>query len=250
MNTFREYLEESDYNEYVQALQKSILILESGNELNEGLLDTLSDKLKNGITFIKDLAKIIGANLIDMLKLFQDKIIFNFFSKISWNISNLIDIVKKGYNLWKQLHNIIAKYITDKKIVKWTNEKLSDLDKFLESHPLIKKAGTLVVVGFLIYQWTSMISFTGDIEFDFDQSTLFDAIKGNYSLADLFATDSGIKMLMFIAVNTLTGITFPWPGESWVLFALSIVYTATKQKYPQIANNIIKNIKKYKGIKA
>jgi hypothetical protein len=88
MNTFREYLEESDYNEYVQALQKSILILESGNELNEGLLDTLSDKLKNGITFIKNLAKAIGANLIDMLKIFQDKIVFNFFSKISWNYRN------------------------------------------------------------------------------------------------------------------------------------------------------------------
>jgi hypothetical protein len=145
MNTFREYLEESDYNEYVQALQKSILILESGNELNEGLLDTLSDKLKNGITFIKNLAKAIGANLIDMLKIFQDKIVFNFFSKISWNISNLIDIVKKGYNLWKQLHNIIAKYILDQKIGKWSNERLSELDKFLENHPLIKKSGTLVV---------------------------------------------------------------------------------------------------------
>jgi hypothetical protein len=91
-----------------------------------------------------------------------------------------------------------------------------------------------------------MISFTGDIEFDFDQTMLFMALKGSYSLANVFASEDGIHMLMFIATGVLSGISFPYPGPTWVLFAASIVYTLTKDKYPQISNSIIKNAKKFK----
>ena len=116
-------------------------------------------------------------------------------------------------------------------------------------HPKVKTVAGLVVAGFLIYQWTQMVSFTGDIEFDFDQSLLFSAIQGNYSLADVFASADGIHMLMFIATGVLTGISFPWPGPTWVLFAASIVYTLSKDKYPKVARSIIKNSKKLYKLK-
>lgn len=246
---FREYLIEEDYNDFIKAVDQSILVLESGGSLNEGLLDKFTDKVKGGIEFIKQFTELVQGKLLDLLKVFKEKVIFTFFSKLKWSISELVSIVKKGYKLWDGLHNVIAEYIASNKVVKWTNDKLTELDNFLENHPLIKKAGALVVAGFLIYQWTQMISFTGDIEFDFDQSTLFSAIAGNYSLADLFATPDGIKMLMFIATGVLTGLSFPWPGNAWVLFTLSLVYTVAKPKYPQVASTIIKQVKKIKGIK-
>lgn len=246
---FSEYLIESDWAEYENTLSQLIEGYEQTGVLNEGLIDKLTSKMKNGIDFIKQFASIVGGKLLDMLKLFKDKVLFSFFNKIKWSISELSKIVKKGYKLWKDLHNVIAEYVASNKVVKWTNDKLTELDAFLDKHPVIKKVGTLVVVGFLIYQWTQMISFTGDIEFDFDQSVLFSAIAGNFSLAELFATADGIKMLLFIATGVLTGITFPWPGNAWVLFALSIVYTVAKEKHPQIAKNIIKGAKKLKGIK-
>jgi len=247
---FREYLIESDWEEFESVISELIESYEKTGILNESLLSSLSAKLSSGIEFIKEFAKALGADLLDILKLFKEKVLFTFFSKIKWSISELVNLVKKGYKLWKDLHNIIAEYISQNKIVKWTNDKLSDLDAFLEKHPLIKKAGSLVVVGFLIYQWTSMISFTSDIEFDFDQSVLFEAIKGNFSLADLFATPDGIKMLLFIATGVLTGLSFPWPGNAWLLFGLSIVYTIAKKKHPAISKAIIKNVKKYKSVLA
>lgn len=243
------YINESEFEEYNEALTAIISSYETDGYINESILDKFSEKVGTGIKFIKQFAELVKGNLLDMLKIFNDRVIFAFFSKISWSITELTSIVKKGYNLWKELHNVIAKYIAETGVVKWTSVKLSELDKFLESHPIVKKAGALVVVGFLIYQWTSMVSFTGDIEFDFDQTVLFSAIKGNYSLSDLFASESGVKMLLFIATGVLTGLTFPWPGDAWVLFALSIVYTISKQKYPTIAHNIIKVAKSVKGIK-
>lgn len=247
---FAEYLKEKDWEEYENTLSLLIESYEQGGSLNEGLIDTLSGKLKSGIDFIKQFAELVGAKLIDMLKLFKDKVIFTFFNKIKWSISGLTKLVKKGYRLWQDVHSLIAEFIASNKVVKWTSEKLKDLDAFLDKHPIIKRAGSLVVVGFLIYQWTSMISFTGDIEFDFDQSTLFAAISGNFSLSDLFASPDGVKMLMFIATGVLTGVSFPWPGDAWLLFALSIVYTIAKKKYPQVSAKIIKGVKKYKKITA
>lgn len=249
IDSFKSHMvKESEYNEYLSGINLVIESLENGT-MNESLLDTLTSSVKDGITFIKQFTELVKGNLIDMLKLFKERVLFTFFSKISWSITELVSLVKKGYNLWKELHNVIAKYVADTGVIKWTSDKLKELDTFLDKHPIIKKGGSLVIVGFLIYQWTSMVSFTGDIEFDFDQSTLFDAIKGNYSLADLFASESGVKMLLFIATGVLTGISFPWPGESWVLFTLSLVYTVSKQKYPTIAHNIIKTVKSVKGIK-
>ena len=248
MTSFRGYIIESDFKEFQNALSETISILECGNSLNEGLLDKYTDKVKEGINFIKQFTELIKGNLLDMLKLFKERILFTFFSKISWSITELVNLVKQGYKLWKDLHNVIAKYISDTGVIKWTDDKLKALDKFLDTHPIAKKGGSLLIVGFLIYQWTSMVSFTGDIEFDFDQTALFEAMKGNYSLSDLFASESGVKMLLFIATGVLTGISFPWPGESWVLFAISIVYTIAKPKYPTIAHNIIKTVKSVKNI--
>ena len=243
------YNNDFGYEEFNEALSILINDYNSNGVINESLLDKFSDAVKGGIDFIKKFTELVKGNLLDMLKVFKEKVLFAFFSKIAWSITELVNLVHRGYKLWKDLHNIIAKYVAETGVVKWTSDKLSALDAFLNKHPIIKKGGSLVIVGFLIYQWTSMVSFTGDIEFDFDQTTLFDAIKGNYSLADLFSSESGIKMLLFIATGVLTGLTFPWPGESWVLFALSIVYTIAKPKYPTVALNLIKMVKSVKGIK-
>lgn len=246
--SFREYLLEQEFDQYNNTLDEVIRLLES-NILVESILDDMTSKFKDSVKFIKDFASLVKVNLTDMLKLFKDKFLFSFFSKIGWSLSELVKIVKKGYKLWGDLHNIVAKYIADSGIVKFTHEELQKLDAFLQKHPMIKRAGSLVVIGFLIYQWTRMISFTGDVDFDFDQTTLFNAIQGNYSLADLFASPDGIKMLTFIATGVLLKLSFPWPGSSGVLFLASLFYTVVKKKHPAMANNVIKHFKTFKTIK-
>jgi len=245
--SFKTYLLESEYDDYRAALERIIESLENGT-INESLLDSLSSKMKHDLKFMREFANLVNGQLLDVLKIFKNKALFSFFNKIKWSFGELIKLVRKGYKLQKQLKQVIAEYIASTNVVDFTKDKLQDLDAFLKNHPMLKNAGILVVVGFLIYQWTEMISFTGDIEFDFDQTVLFEAIKGNFSLADLFATPDGIQMLLFIAMNVLTGVSFPWPGNTWVLFTLSIVYTVSKDKYPQIASSIIHNAKKLKSI--
>jgi hypothetical protein len=248
MIKFKEHIEidinEKEYNDYITAIDSYLT-----SNLNEGILSDFTDKVKGSLDFIKKFAEMLKSDLADMLTIFKNKILFTFFSKIKWSLSELVNLVKKGFKLWKELHEIIAKYASDNKIVKWTYDNLKQLDLFLDKHPIIKKATGIIVIGFLIYQWTNMISFTGDIEFDFDQTSLLSAISGNFSLAELFASEDGIKMLMFIATKSLAGLNFPWPGDTWVLFALSIVYTVSKKHYPKLAETVRRKYKEVSKIK-
>jgi len=247
-NTFREHLIELDYLEYQDVLEHIISELEDG-ALYESLLDNLSKKMKTGMEFIKNVSNILNVRLLDVMKLFKEKVLFVFCTKIMWSAKKLVELVKDGYKLQTKLKKSIAQYIANTGVVKFTSSELTKLDEFLNEHKFVKTAGSLVVIGFLIYQWTEMISFTGDIEFDFDQSLLFAALQGSYSLSDLFSSPDGIEMLVFIATGMLIGASFPWPGPSWALFLVSIVYTVAKKNHPIIAKSIIKNVKKLKNIK-
>jgi len=243
--SFKVYLDEKDYQEFNEALD---LIINSDGLINEGILEVLSDKVKAGIGFIKNLGTYLKVNFVDLLKLFKEKIIFSFFTKIKWSISKLCSIVKDGYNLYKDLIDVIAEYISKNDIVKWTTQNLKNLDDYLKSHPLAKRASGLVIAGLLIYVWVNMISFIGDVDFDFDQSSILGALSGDYTLEDLFGSTNGVKMLMFIGMNALTGVSFPWPGSTWVLFTISILYTVSRKYYPTVTKELIKNINHIKGV--
>jgi hypothetical protein len=248
LSKFSTFVASNDYTLFVESVDAYLInseLIES--RIDEGLMDYFKDKLD----FIKELASKFLMNVTDLLIAFKDKFIFDIFSKVGWSLKKLALLVRDGYKLYTELHKIIFKYLKEKGITKWTDNVIKELDDYLASHPFIKHASGIVIAGFLIYQWTHLIAFTGDIDFDFDQTTLFQALGGNFSLMDLFGGESGLKLLAYIASNVLGGITFPWTTvtEGSVLFAFSIIYTVAKHKYPVVAKNmhpILSNISKLK----
>jgi hypothetical protein len=244
MIKFSEYVNDASYDLFVENVDLYLLnpeLVES--RLDEGLMDFFKDKIQ----LIKDFAASLSMDVMDLLVAFKDRFIFGFLTKISWSFSKLISIVHDGYTLYTNLHNIIFTYMKEKGITKWTDEKLKELSEYLSSHPNIKRAVGLVVAGFLIYQWTQLIAFTGDIDFDFDQTALFQALSGNYHLMDLFGGESGLKLLSYIAFKLLSGHDImPWnkvinltgTAATGTLFMFSIVYTVAKYKYPTVARKM------------
>jgi hypothetical protein len=248
--TYVKVLQEAEFKEFsyfIEMYLQDPILTESF--LNEGLFSSVVEKMQ----MIKDLAINLGIELKNFIILFKEKTVFDFFKAIKWSVGHFIKIVKDGYNLYSETIKIIAKWAADNKVVKWTEDKISLLDDFLTEHPKIKAAAGLVVAGFLVYQWTQLIAFTGDVDFDFDQIALFGALGGTYALVDIFTGAEGIKMLTFIVMNLAMSLTFPWPGGTWVLFGFSLLYTVAKYKYPKVAvamHPILKNISKLKKIKA
>ena len=237
ISKFSTFVASNDYQLFVESMDAYLLnpaLIET--RIDEGLMDYFKEKLD----FIKDLASKFMISVTDLAIAFKDKLVFGFFSKIGWSLKKLALLVHDGYKLYTELHKIIFKYLKSKGITRWTDNVIKELEEFLSSHPYIKQASGIVIAGFLVYQWINLIAFTGDIDFDFDQTALFQALNGTYSLMEIFGGEAGLRLLAYIASNVLGGISFPWSSiaGSSILFAFSIIYTISKHKYPVVAKKM------------
>lgn len=238
MITYKEFaireklLEIDDYDDVVTSID---LILENcltySGEINESINDfisRLSPSVKAKIEFVKELASKLSMNLKNLLILFKNKYLFDFFKKMKFSVSKIVNIVKDGYKLYNDLIKLITEYMSKNKIAKFAEKNIKELDKFLLKHPLVKRSSGLVVAGLLIWIWYNM-AFSGRPDSDFDNTSIFDALSGNYSLADLFSGPSGIELISLLAIG-LYGISFPWPGSSaHMKFVASIIFSAAKK---------------------
>ncbi len=187
-------------------------------QANEGLFD----KFKNQIDFITDLASKLNVGFKDLLKLFKEKLVLKFFNSIKWSFNILFKAVKEGYRAYKTLLNEIFKFASKNKVTKWTTEKLKELDTWLQANPKMKRLGGFAVGGILVFIWLNM-SFTGDIEYDFDFSDIIGALLGDFSLENIFGGDKGLKMLSLLASGVFVGLSFPWVGGTVIHLAFSTI---------------------------
>jgi hypothetical protein len=184
-------------------------------------------EIRDKIKFIKEFAIETGFKVADLLKLFMEKTVFKLFQIIGWSMSNLFDLMKQGFEAYKNLQLALADFIGNTKAVDWTKDKLKELDYFLKTHPKTKRVAGVAVAGLLVYIWMTM-TFTGDFIDDFSIDVVFQALGGSYSLFEFFGTNSGIRILLLFATGAFTGFSFPWPGSSLVEFTVAILVTLAK----------------------
>lgn len=191
--------------------------------LNEWALPTF---LKDKLDFIKSLAATVRQDVGKLLAAFKNTLVYKFFSAIGWSLTKLFELAKQGLAYYRKVLDAVAEFVAKTKVGKWTEESLRALQEFLNKHPLIKRMGGPAVAALLVWVWLNM-TFTGDFHYDFDLSTVLQALAGKYSLPALFAGKDGLKMLMLLATGMI-GLSFPWPGPTSAKFATAVVNGAVK----------------------
>jgi hypothetical protein len=192
------------------------------------MFEKITGALKSKVKFIKELSDKIGANFIDLAKVFKNTKVFKFFTRIGWSFSKLWKLLNIGFNKIHDILNAISDYVAKTKVGKWKEEKLRDLDDFLQKHPKTKRIAGVAVAGILAFIWFNM-TFTGSLEYDFGMDDLLAALAGKMSLSQIFAGKDGIKLLMLFATGFFGGITFPWPGPAKIQFVIAILSTLIKK---------------------
>lgn len=214
-----------------QEFKRHIELMEQGL-LNEfGMPSWIKDKFQ----FIQELATVMKTDAKVLFSLFKDSKVYKFFGFVKWSITKLFSLIREGFNLYKTVLDVISEFVAKQKIMKWTTEKLQELDEFIKKHPKTMKVAGVVVAGMLIFIWFKM-TFTGDPSYDFDMETILLALAGKFSIAQIFGGKDGVKLLMLF-VTGLIGLSFPWPSSQSIQFVGSIVYSLArvlKQKIPQI----------------
>lgn len=232
MTSYRAIVLQEDFEEY--EFNRAVSILESieNGTLNEGILDSITGGIKKKIDFIKEVAKVAGNKLVDLLVMFKDSRFFKIFKVIGFSIKKIVDLFKKGIQTYNKIQNILADKIASMGGVKFLKKNLHALDDFFDEHPVLKKIGGVAVAGLLFYIWTQM-SFTPDLEYSMDFKDMILALNGSFSLGDLFASESGVTMLMYLASGLLLGISTPWPGKQSTQIVGGLIYSAYRLLKPK-----------------
>jgi hypothetical protein len=217
-----EILTELQYDEFVSFVNRYKLN-EQYHVVNEIVIPS---RLKKIWGFIKKLGERVSLKMVDLVKLFLNKTVFKFFSKIKFSMDWLFKLVKKGFKAYKDVIKAIGEYLASTKIGKWTEDKLKDLDAFLAKHPKTKRIAGMAVAGILIYIWLNM-TFTGNADYDFDMTDMILALGGGFTLSTLFAGPEGMALLTLFATGVI-GLSFPWPGPQHFQFIGAVLYGSAK----------------------
>jgi hypothetical protein len=222
VKSFSNYSEERDYQLYLEAVR----LHESDQQLNE-FLSSIAGPLRKYYDFIKELAESTKLGIKKIAEFLKERVVFRFFKAIRFSLKRVFDLAKQGLKKYRDLQEAIAAYVAETKVVKWTEDKIKKMDEFLQTHPKTRRLAGIAVAAILIYIWLNM-SFTGDLDYDFDQTAIFAALSGSFSLTDLFTGTNGVKLIMLFLSGKLLGVGFPWPGPSSILFVGSLLYGLAK----------------------
>lgn len=215
-------LHDMQYEEFCKFVKENKLDSET-EMLTEFVIPS---RLKKIWSFLLELKDIVKVKIMDLVKLFLNKVVFKFFAKIKFSMNYLFKLVKKGFKAYKDVIKAIGEYIASTKVGKWTEDKLKDLDAFLAKHPKTKRIAGMAVAGILIYIWLNM-TFTGNADYDFDMTDMILALGGGFTLSSLFAGPEGMALLTLFATGMI-GLSFPWPGPQHFQFIGAVLYGSAK----------------------
>lgn len=199
------------------------------NKLQEFLIPKA---IKEKFDIIKELAKKMKVRFKDLLVLFMDKVVFSIFQYFKWNLKKLGEFLKKGFYAYREFWKVLAEYVRKNKVVQWTDEQLNKLDQYLQNHPKIKRIAGIGVAGILLAIWLNM-AFIGDFPDDMNLEDIYEALKGNYKLTDLFTSQKGIKMIIQLILG-ISGLSYLYTTNTWLDFCIALIYNIAKYKKKNI----------------
>jgi hypothetical protein len=186
--------------------------------------------------------KATGIALSDLITAFKDPSIFKLLKAFGFSIGKILKVLLSFSGAIRDgLLKIFAE-IEKTGAIQKIKSRLKTVDELLKEHPHWKAIGGVVVAGALVYIWLNM-TFIGDLHFDFDWSNIVGALHGDYSLADLFASSSGLMMLTLLVTNLTLGLSVPWLCRDAYNITLALVYTGfLKAKENDLAGKVKKLI--------
>lgn len=178
-----------------------------------------------GITldFVRDIANAMRTSVGSIIEVLKDSQVVKFFSKIGWSFKKLYDLLRKGYQTYKEIVDVVWDFASEigARGTKWTNDQLVKLDGFVKKNSRLFRISGLVLGGLLAFLWFWQAD-TGDASFDFDASDITDALAGRFSFTDIFGGMSGLTYLVTLVMG-VGSVSFPWPGAASAQFISAVL---------------------------
>ena len=192
---------------------------DAGEEQEVTLPDTVKD-LKQHVQGVIDA---VGADLETVAIAFKQPSVYNTVKAIGGSISASSRVVMGTLRTVGKTLTVGGAAIHDTKAFQKLERGIIKTDEFMQSNPALSKLSAVAVSGLAIGQWLRM-SFSGDIESDFDLTIIPQAFAGEAGFRELIATPDGIKGMGLLSVGMATGGLPIWMGGATGL-ALALTYS-------------------------
>tara|TARA_B100001287_G_scaffold103727_1_gene87199 strand:- start:1845 stop:3647 length:1803 start_codon:yes stop_codon:yes gene_type:complete len=203
-------------------------------EVDETLPDTVKD-LKQHVQSVVDA---VGADLETIQIAFKQPSVYNTVKAIGGSISASSRIVMGTLRTVGKSLTVGGAAIHDTKAFQKLERGIIKTDEFMQSNPALSKLSAVAVSGLAIGQWLRM-SFSGDIESDFDLTIIPQAFAGEAGFRELIATPDGIKGMGLLSVGMATGGLPIWMGGATGL-ALALTYSGLQSAGETKAGKVMK----------
>ncbi len=207
---------------------------EAEQEPEPELPDTVKD-LKQHVQSVVDA---VGADLETVAIAFKQPSVYNTVKAIGGSISASSRVLMGTLRTVGKTLTVGGAYIHDTPGFQKLERGIVKTDEFMQSHPALSKLSAVAVSGLAIGQWLRM-SFSGDIESDFDLTIIPQAFAGEAGFKELIATPDGIKGMGLLSVGMATGGLPIWMGGATGL-ALALTYSGLQSAGETKAGKIMK----------
>ena len=184
---------------------------------------TLPDTVKDLKQHVQGVIDAVGADLETVAIAFKQPSVYNTVKAIGGSISASSRVVMGTLRTVGKSLTVGGAAIHDTKAFQKLERGIIKTDEFMQSNPTLSKLSAVAVSGLAIGQWLRM-SFSGDIESDFDLTIIPQAFAGEAGFRELIATPDGIKGMGLLSVGMATGGLPIWMGGATGL-ALALTYS-------------------------
>ena len=181
--------------------------------------------LKNHVKSVADSVKL---DVATVTKAFKEPSVYNTVKALGGSISAASQTVQGAMRGIGKTLDVGGALITDTPGFKQLEKGLIKADEVLSKYPVLKRLPGAAVAGIAAYQWLNM-SFSGDIESDYDVSLIWDGLAGKVGFADLINTPDGVKSMGLLGAGLATGGGLPIWMSGAVGLGLALTYSGLKK---------------------
>ena len=174
---------------------------------------------------LNNLYKDVGVERDNLVNAIKEKSVFRAVKAVGLGVGK---VALDGMKAVDSAVNFGADKVASTKAIKGLQKGLIKVDSFLDQYPKLKTVTGTALAGFLSYQWLYM-SFSGNLDSDYDLSSIPEAIAGNIGFTEILATPQGVKGMGLLAAGLATGgLSTLWLGGRRGMM-LAAAYTGAKK---------------------
>lgn len=257
LENYLEKIQKYDFYDITYESYCVLIDISFSDNLSENIFDKIKQMrlprelirvFKDFTTEIKSLVSQFKINTSDLLLAFKQKDMFNILKAFGFNIKLIFRSIVEVSNLVRNGLFEIFKSIYQTKAIQKIKQGTLKIDAFLDKYPLLKKVGGVAIAGLLLYLWLNM-TFIGNLDYDFNFTDVVAALKGSFSITNLFVSPEGLMLVGLFGTGAVFGLSLPWLGKTIYNLMLAIFYTIyfkyknQNLSFKEIAEKIKKKLK-------